>query len=88
MHQLASHVGKEPPLLLGLHAFGHRSHVQLARTIQDGRHPVSYTHLVDGVVVKLEHDEVLVDIGFKSEGVIPSRELSIRKDADLSLIHI
>ena len=38
--------------------------------------------LVDGVVVKLEHDEVLVDIGFKSEGVIPSRELSIRKDAD------
>ena len=40
--------------------------------------------LVDGVVVKLEHDEVLVDIGFKSEGVIPSRELSIRKDADPS----
>lgn len=38
--------------------------------------------LVDGVVVKIEHDEVLVDIGFKSEGVIPSRELSIRKDAD------
>ncbi len=40
--------------------------------------------LVDGVVVKLEHDEVLVDIGFKSEGVIPARELSIRKDADPS----
>jgi small subunit ribosomal protein S1 len=38
--------------------------------------------LVDGTVVKIEHDEVLVDIGFKSEGVIPSRELSIRKDAD------
>ena len=27
---------------------------------------------------------MLVDIGFKSEGVIPSRELSIRKDADPS----
>ena len=40
--------------------------------------------LVDGTVVKIEHDEVLVDIGFKSEGVIPSRELSIRKDADPS----
>jgi small subunit ribosomal protein S1 len=40
--------------------------------------------LVDGVVVKLEHDEVLVDIGFKSEGVIPARELSIRKDVDPS----
>ena len=38
--------------------------------------------LVDGTIVKIEHDEVLVDIGFKSEGVIPSRELSIRKDAD------
>ena len=40
--------------------------------------------LVDGTVVKIEHDEVLVDIGFKSEGVVPSRELSIRKDADPS----
>ncbi|MBP3866965.1 MAG: S1 RNA-binding domain-containing protein, partial [Eggerthellaceae bacterium] len=36
--------------------------------------------LVDGTIVKIERDEVLVDIGFKSEGVIPVRELSIRKD--------
>ena len=42
--------------------------------------------LVDGTVVKIEHDAVLVDIGFKSEGVIPARELSIRKDADPSEI--
>ena len=40
--------------------------------------------LIDGTVVKIEHDEVLVEIGFKSEGVIPARELSIRKDADPS----
>jgi len=40
--------------------------------------------LVDGTIVKIERDEVLVDIGFKSEGVIPARELSIRKDADPS----
>ena len=40
--------------------------------------------LVTGTVVKIEHDEVLVDIGFKSGGVVPSRELSIRKDADPS----
>ncbi len=40
--------------------------------------------LIDGTVVKIDHDEVLVDIGFKSEGVIPARELSIRKDADPS----
>lgn len=37
--------------------------------------------LVTGTVVQIEHDEVLVDIGFKSEGVIPLKELSIRKDA-------
>jgi small subunit ribosomal protein S1 len=42
--------------------------------------------LVKGTVVKIEHDEVLLDIGYKSEGVIPSRELSIRKDADPSEI--
>ena len=40
--------------------------------------------LVTGTVVKIDHDEVLLDIGFKSEGVIPSRELSIRKDIDPS----
>lgn len=40
--------------------------------------------LVKGTIVKIEHDEVLVDIGFKSEGVIPVRELTIRKDVDPS----
>jgi small subunit ribosomal protein S1 len=38
--------------------------------------------LVTGVVVKIDSDEVLLDIGYKSEGVIPSRELSIRNDVD------
>ena len=42
--------------------------------------------LVTGTVVKIEHDEVLLDIGYKSEGVIPVRELSIRKDVDPSEI--
>ena len=40
--------------------------------------------IVTGTVVKIEHDEVLLDIGYKSEGVIPSRELSIRKDVNPS----
>ncbi len=40
--------------------------------------------LVTGTVVKIDRDEVLLDIGFKSEGVIPARELSIRKDIDPS----
>ncbi|MGH9115753.1 MAG: 30S ribosomal protein S1 [Acidimicrobiales bacterium] len=38
--------------------------------------------IVGGVVVKVDKDEVLLDIGFKSEGVIPARELSIRHDVD------
>ena len=38
--------------------------------------------IVSGTVVKVDNDEVLLDIGFKSEGVIPARELSIRHDVD------
>ncbi len=38
--------------------------------------------IVEGTVVKIDKDEVLLDIGFKSEGVIPVRELSIRNDVD------
>ena len=40
--------------------------------------------LVHGTVVKVDKDEVLLDIGYKSEGVIPARELSIRNDVDPS----
>src|ERR1700686_1251795 len=36
--------------------------------------------VVEGTIVKIDKDEVLLDIGFKSEGVIPARELSIRND--------
>jgi small subunit ribosomal protein S1 len=36
--------------------------------------------LVKGKVVKIDKDEVLVDVGFKSEGVIPLNELSIRNN--------
>ena len=38
--------------------------------------------VVSGEVVRIDKDEVLVDIGFKSEGVIPSHELSIRRSVD------
>ena len=44
-------------------------------TVDDGQ-------LVEGTVVKVDRDEVLLDIGYKSEAVIPSRELSIRNDVD------
>ncbi len=38
--------------------------------------------LVEGTVVRVYPDEVLVDIGYKSEGVVPAKELSIRNDVD------
>jgi small subunit ribosomal protein S1 len=46
-------------------------------SVEDGQ-------IVTGTVVKVDKDEVLLDIGYKSEGVIPSRELSIRNDVDPS----
>ncbi len=38
--------------------------------------------IVEGRIVKVDRDEVLLDIGYKTEGVIPSRELSIKHDVD------
>ena len=38
--------------------------------------------IVTGTVVRVDKDEVLVDIGYKSEGVVPANELSIRKSVD------
>ncbi len=44
--------------------------------------PIEEGEVVTGHVVRIDKDEVLVDIGFKSEGVIPAGELSIRKAVD------
>jgi small subunit ribosomal protein S1 len=44
--------------------------------------PFDQGDVVSGNVVRIDQDEVLVDIGYKSEGVIPSNELSIRKSVD------
>ena len=38
--------------------------------------------LIEGTVVRIDRDEVLLDVGYKTEGVIPSRELSIKHDID------
>src|SRR5436309_2803330 len=45
-------------------------------------HPFQAGDVVTGHVVRIDNDEVLVDIGYKSEGVIPAGELSIRKSVD------
>src|SRR6186997_2451831 len=38
--------------------------------------------VVHGTVVRVDKDEVLVDIGYKSEGVIPTAELTIRRSVN------
>ena len=35
--------------------------------------------VIEGTVVRIDRNEVMVDVSYKSEGVIPSRELSVRK---------
>jgi small subunit ribosomal protein S1 len=37
---------------------------------------LKYGDVMDGVIMRLDRDEILVDIGSKSEGVVPSREFS------------
>ena len=44
--------------------------------------PFEEGDVVNGEVVRIDKDEVLVDIGYKSEGVIPAHELSIRRSVD------
>jgi small subunit ribosomal protein S1 len=55
------------------------AYTQTMVDVEDGQ-------IVEGTVVKVDRDEVLLDIGYKSEGVIPARELSIRNDVDPSEI--
>ena len=47
---------------------------------------LAYGDIVEGVVVRVDPDEVLVDIGAKSEGVISNRELSGRNEAAVILL--
>jgi small subunit ribosomal protein S1 len=62
------------------------SHAELMAAIDATIKPFEEGDLVAGTVVKIDKDEVLVDIGFKSEGVIPAHELSIKQDVDPSRV--
>lgn len=42
--------------------------------------PLNLFDVVTGTVVKINADDVMVDVGGKSEGVVPVRELSLQKD--------
>ncbi len=55
---------------------------ELREAIESSLRDFKEGDIVDGEVVKIDRDEVLLDIGYKSEGVIPAKELSIRHDVD------
>jgi small subunit ribosomal protein S1 len=55
---------------------------ELARAYEETLKEFDDGDVVTGHVLRIDKDEVLVDIGYKSEGVIPLKELSIRHDAD------
>jgi len=59
---------------------------ELARAIEESLTDFKEGDILSGSIVKVDRDEVLVDIGYKSEGVIPSKELSIRQDVDPSQV--
>ena len=55
----------------------------LEEAFADSMVAVEDGQLVAGTVVKVDREEALLDIGFKSEGVIPRRELSLRNDVSV-----
>jgi small subunit ribosomal protein S1 len=63
-----------------LEEFG--SHEEFERALEATIKEFDDGDIVEGVVVKVDPEEVLLDIGYKSEGVIPSRELSIKHDVN------
>jgi len=59
---------------------------ELRQAVEDSLISFKEGDILAGTVVKVDRDEVLVDIGYKSEGVVPSKELSIRHDVDPSQV--
>ena len=59
---------------------------ELLREEEGNVKSLAYGDIVEGVVVRVDPDEVLVDIGAKSEGVISNRELSGRNEAAVTLV--
>jgi small subunit ribosomal protein S1 len=54
----------------------------LARAYEESIKEFDDGDVVTGHVLRIDKDEILVDIGYKSEGVIPLKELSIRHDVN------
>jgi len=49
---------------------------------------LKYGDTVDGTVMRIDKDEILVDIGAKAEGIVPSREMQSLPPEDRAALHI
>lgn len=54
------------------------------KAIDDSMRKFSHGQIVSGVVVQIDREGVLVDIGSKTEGFIPRNELVVNKDDDIN----
>ena len=39
---------------------------------------LKFGDVMDGTIMRVDRDEILVDIGSKSEGIVPAKEFSLR----------
>jgi small subunit ribosomal protein S1 len=49
---------------------------------------LKYGDTVDGTIMRIDKDEILVDIGAKAEGIVPSREMQSLPAEDRAALHI
>jgi small subunit ribosomal protein S1 len=61
---------------------------QLLQSPSANYRELKYGDVIEGHIMQVDRDEVLVDIGSKSEGVIPSKELSTLTDEERDLLAI
>src|SRR5437016_820972 len=63
---------------------------EMAALLAESTAPISIKRgdVVEGVIVRIDQDEILVDIGLKSEGVLSTKELPANGHGSFSELHI
>ncbi|GCF07069.1 30S ribosomal protein S1 [Dictyobacter arantiisoli] len=63
---------------------------EMAALLAESANPISIKRgdVVEGVIVRIDQDEILVDIGLKSEGVLPTKELPASGYGSFSELHL
>ncbi|HET9918688.1 MAG TPA: S1 RNA-binding domain-containing protein [Ktedonobacteraceae bacterium] len=63
---------------------------EMAALLAESATPITIKRgdVVEGVIVRIDQDEILVDIGLKSEGVLPTRELPATGYGSFSELHL